>query len=173
MTSVSRTSLSSRSATYPQRQELGRFKSNLDFGQSNRLARSVAFQNTFDRPRPTLSQPISNTNGIINRYCGRTLLRHHEVRHRPLPAVVRACVFTRISTVRFESEWDCGGFGRLAHCVAFQTTLDRVRLDTRLRHTLKIQRNSKYCPLKTPSSKPVRFSHLGTFPESPSRSVVF
>ena len=41
--------------------------SDLDFGQFQRLARFVAFQNTRDRHRPTPSQPLSNANGIINR----------------------------------------------------------------------------------------------------------
>ena len=40
-------------------EKLSRFKSDLDFGQLNRLAQCVAFQNTFDRPRPTPSQPLS------------------------------------------------------------------------------------------------------------------
>ena len=41
---------------------LGRFESDLDFGQFNRLARSVAFQNTiFDRPKPdTVSTTLKN-----------------------------------------------------------------------------------------------------------------
>ena len=46
----------------------GRFQSDLDFEKFNRLARSVALQNTLDRPRPTPCQPLSNANGIINRY---------------------------------------------------------------------------------------------------------
>ena len=34
----------------------------------------MAFQNTIDRIRSTPSQPISNINGILNRYCGQTLV---------------------------------------------------------------------------------------------------
>ena len=43
-----------------------------------RLARSVAFQNTLNRLHPRPSQPLSNTNGIINRCYGWTLGRADE-----------------------------------------------------------------------------------------------
>ena len=46
--------------------EFGRFRSDLDDRSLQRLARSVAFQNTIDRPHPTQSQPFSNANGILN-----------------------------------------------------------------------------------------------------------
>ena len=46
---------------------LGRFQSDSDFGQFQRFARSVAFQNTIDRPRlETRLEPLSKTNGIFN-----------------------------------------------------------------------------------------------------------
>ena len=41
---------------------LSRFQSDLDFGKFQRLARSVALQNTLHHSRPTPSQPNSNTN---------------------------------------------------------------------------------------------------------------
>ena len=47
---------------------LSRFQSDLDDREFQRLAWSVALQNTLHRPRPTPSQPLSNTNGILNRH---------------------------------------------------------------------------------------------------------
>ena len=41
----------------------------VSFGEFQRFGRFVALQNTIDRPHPTPSQPFSNTNGILNRYC--------------------------------------------------------------------------------------------------------
>ena len=44
-----------------------RFKSDLDFGQFQRLARSVLLENTFHRPRPTPSKHSQTPTRILNR----------------------------------------------------------------------------------------------------------
>ena len=43
---------------------LGRFQSDLDDGESKRIARSSALQNTLDRPRPKPSHPSLKNRGI-------------------------------------------------------------------------------------------------------------
>ena len=60
----------------------------------------MAFQNTFDRPRPTPPQPISNTNGIANRYCRWTLA---DARTRRAVAAPRRPAQTFPSKILFYS----------------------------------------------------------------------
>ena len=66
----------SPAATYPQRTvprsafrsrlaTTVRFKTDLDFGQFQRLVQCVALQNTLHRVRPRPPHPFSNTNGIL------------------------------------------------------------------------------------------------------------
>ena len=64
---------------------LGRLRSDSDDGEFQRLARSVALQNTLHRSRPTPSHPLSNTNGILNRYPSSCALKRACAMLPPLP----------------------------------------------------------------------------------------
>ena len=70
--------------------ELSRFQSDSDDQWFKRLARSVAFQNTLYRPRPRPSQPISNTNGILN-----GILNGRWSAQTPRPRLAESCSAAR------------------------------------------------------------------------------
>ena len=50
--------------------ELPRFQPDLDDRETQRLARSVAFQNTIHSPRPTSSQPLSKSTELSTEFSG-------------------------------------------------------------------------------------------------------
>ena len=93
-----------------------RFRSDLDFGQLQRLARSVSLQNTFDRLHPTLPQPFSNTNENSQSILWLDVVSREERGDDGLQ------VLARLATPqlgRFRCDLDFGQFLRLEQCVAF------------------------------------------------------
>ena len=130
---------------------LGRFKSDLDFGQFNRLVRVQWLFKTLGRPRPTPYQPISTTNGIINagrderervEEPRRELRRDEEVRRGTYPKLTDGSDlrFVLCNSVRFKSDSDNREFQRTrdGH-LTFQNTLARNLAQTPVPTTLKHQ----------------------------------
>ena len=87
----------------------------------------MALQNTLDRPRQTPSPPLSNANGILNRYCGWTL-SPRRVRDALQDAAAEACERrrrrnqTKRNSAARGPNWTVGGCSAIARTAQIGTT---------------------------------------------------
>ena len=151
------------------RQDLGRFQSDSNFGQFLRLAQSVALQNTTDRVRPIPVRPFSKVNGILDGH-GSSRLRAVCARTRRAScAPVDICISFSVSRslpVRF-------GLWRVRPTRAVRVIIEHSLLsspETVSTHSRRPTRT--FDENRTPPSAATRSSSQRFFALSITRSVV-